>query len=150
MLLTSSGRKRALMHLCLFTNFAQRWLVSICTQSIRNCHHSSLHFRLVCKFNNEFNWKYCLSYATRIKNNVIIPTVIAKVYATRRMISIYILGLGWYCQGVRFPQDDFYIYFFGRYCQGVRFPQDDFDIYFRFWPILPRCTLPAGWFSYIF
>ena len=36
MLLTSSDTKRTLMHLFLFTNSAQRELVSICTQSIRN------------------------------------------------------------------------------------------------------------------
>ena len=34
MLLTSSDTKRTLMHLFLFTNSAQRELVSICTQSI--------------------------------------------------------------------------------------------------------------------
>ena len=37
MLLTFSDTKRTLMHLFLFTNSAQRELVSICTQSIRNC-----------------------------------------------------------------------------------------------------------------
>ena len=37
MLLTSSDTKRTLMDLFLFTNSAQRELVSICTQSIRNC-----------------------------------------------------------------------------------------------------------------
>ena len=37
MLLTSSDTKRTLMHLCLFTKSAQRDLVSICPQSIRNC-----------------------------------------------------------------------------------------------------------------
>ena len=36
MLLTSSDTKRTLMHLLLFTNSAQRELVSICTQSIHN------------------------------------------------------------------------------------------------------------------
>ena len=36
MLLTSSDTKRTLMHLLLFTNSAQRELVSICTQRIRN------------------------------------------------------------------------------------------------------------------
>ena len=36
MLLTSSVTKRTLMHLFLLTNSAQRELVSICTQSIRN------------------------------------------------------------------------------------------------------------------
>ena len=36
-LLTSSDTKRTLMHLFLFTNSAQRELVSICTQGIRNC-----------------------------------------------------------------------------------------------------------------
>ena len=36
MLLTSSDTKRKLMHLFLFTNSAQRELVSICTQSISN------------------------------------------------------------------------------------------------------------------
>ena len=37
MLLTSSDTKRTLMHLFLLTNSTQRELVSICTQSIRNC-----------------------------------------------------------------------------------------------------------------
>ena len=37
MLLTSSDTKRTLRHLFLFTNSVQRELVSICTQSIRNC-----------------------------------------------------------------------------------------------------------------
>ena len=37
MLLTSSDTKRTLMHLFLFTNSAQRELVIICTQNIRNC-----------------------------------------------------------------------------------------------------------------
>jgi len=36
MLLTSSDTKRSLMHPFLFTNSAQRELVSICTQSIRD------------------------------------------------------------------------------------------------------------------
>jgi len=36
MLLTSSDTKRTLMHQLLFTNSAQRELVSICTHSIRN------------------------------------------------------------------------------------------------------------------
>ena len=36
-LLTSSDTKQTLMHLFLFTNPTQRELVSICTQSIRNC-----------------------------------------------------------------------------------------------------------------
>ena len=36
MLLTSSDTKRTLMHLFLFTNSAQRELVSICTQSIHD------------------------------------------------------------------------------------------------------------------
>ena len=34
------------MHLFLFTNSAQRELVSICTQSIRNCNKLSLHYSL--------------------------------------------------------------------------------------------------------
>ena len=37
MRLTSSDTKRTLMHFFLFTNSSQRELVSICTQSIRNC-----------------------------------------------------------------------------------------------------------------
>ena len=37
MVLSSSGTKRTLMHRFWFTNSAQRELVSICTQSIRNC-----------------------------------------------------------------------------------------------------------------
>jgi len=37
MLLTSLDIKRTLRHLILFTNSSQRELVSICTQSIRNC-----------------------------------------------------------------------------------------------------------------
>ena len=35
--LTFSDTKRTLMHLFLFTNSAQREMVSICTQSLRNC-----------------------------------------------------------------------------------------------------------------
>jgi len=37
MLLTSSDTKRTLMHLFFFANSTQKELVSICTQSIRNC-----------------------------------------------------------------------------------------------------------------
>ena len=37
MLLSSLDTRRTLVHLFLFTNSAQRELVSICTQSIRNC-----------------------------------------------------------------------------------------------------------------
>ena len=44
--LTSSDTKRTLMHLFLFTNSAQRELVSICTQSIRNCNKLSLPYIL--------------------------------------------------------------------------------------------------------
>ena len=47
MLLTSSDTKRTLMHLFLFTNSGERELVSICTQSIRNCNTLSLHYNLV-------------------------------------------------------------------------------------------------------
>ena len=47
MLLTSSDTKQTLMHLFLFTNSAQWELVSICTQSIRNCNQLSLHYILV-------------------------------------------------------------------------------------------------------
>jgi len=47
MLLTSSDTKRTLRHLFLFTNFAQREMVSICTQSKRNCNILSLHYILV-------------------------------------------------------------------------------------------------------
>ena len=43
-LLSSSDTKRTLMHLFLLTNYAQRELVSICTQSIRNCIQLSLHY----------------------------------------------------------------------------------------------------------
>ena len=50
MLSASSDTKRKLMHLFLFTNSAQRELVSICTQSIRNCNLLSLHHIL--------GWKY--------------------------------------------------------------------------------------------
>jgi len=46
MLLTSSDTKRTLMHQFLFTNSAQRELVSMCTQSIRNCNQLSLHHNL--------------------------------------------------------------------------------------------------------
>jgi len=46
MLLTSSDTKRTLMHLFLFTNSAQRELVTICTQSIRNC-NKPLHYIFV-------------------------------------------------------------------------------------------------------
>ena len=43
-LLTSSDTKRTLVHLFLFTKFAQRELFSICTQSIHNCNLLSLHY----------------------------------------------------------------------------------------------------------
>ena len=46
MLLTSSETGRTLMHQFLFTKFAQRELVSMCTQSIRNCNQLSLHHNL--------------------------------------------------------------------------------------------------------
>ena len=46
MLLTSSDTKRTLMHLFLFTNFAQRELVSICTHSIHDRNKLSLHYTL--------------------------------------------------------------------------------------------------------
>ena len=39
MLLISSDTKRTLMHLFLFTNSAQRELISKCTHSIRNCNY---------------------------------------------------------------------------------------------------------------
>jgi len=44
MLLSSSDTKRTLMHLFLFTNSAQRKLVSICTQSIHDRNKLSLHY----------------------------------------------------------------------------------------------------------
>ena len=46
MLLISSDTKQILMHLFLFTNSAQRELVSICTQSKRNLNLLSLHYNL--------------------------------------------------------------------------------------------------------
>ena len=46
MLLSSSDTKPTLIHLFLFTNSAQSELVSICTQSIRNCNLLSLHYNL--------------------------------------------------------------------------------------------------------
>ena len=46
MLLTFSDTKRTLMHLLLFTNSAQRELVSICTQSIHNRNWLSMHYTL--------------------------------------------------------------------------------------------------------
>ena len=46
LLLTTSDTKRTLMLLFLFTNSAQRELVSICTQSMRNCNYLSLHYNL--------------------------------------------------------------------------------------------------------
>ena len=46
MLLTSSDTKRTLMHLFVFTNSAQRELVSICTQSIHDRNKLSLHYIL--------------------------------------------------------------------------------------------------------
>ena len=46
MLLTSSDTKRTLMNLLLFTNSAQRELVSICTQSIHNRKWLSLPYIL--------------------------------------------------------------------------------------------------------
>ena len=47
MLLTSSDTIRTLMHLFLFTNSAQRELVSICSQSIHNRNKLSLPYILV-------------------------------------------------------------------------------------------------------
>ena len=47
-LLTSSDHKRTLMHLFLFTNSAQRELVSICTQSIYDRNKLSLPYILDC------------------------------------------------------------------------------------------------------
>ena len=44
MLLTSSDTRRTLMHLFLFTNSAQRELVSVCTQSIHNRNWLSLPY----------------------------------------------------------------------------------------------------------
>jgi len=46
MLLTSLDTKRTLMHLFLFTNSAQRELVSLCAQSIRNRNKLSLPYTL--------------------------------------------------------------------------------------------------------
>jgi len=46
MLSTSSDSIRTLMHLFLFTISAQRELVSICTQNIRNCNFLTLHYNL--------------------------------------------------------------------------------------------------------
>ena len=46
MLLISSDTKRTLRHLFLFTNSAQRELVSICTKSIRNFNWLSFHYIL--------------------------------------------------------------------------------------------------------
>ena len=45
-LLSSSDTRRTLMHLFLFTISAQRELVSICTQNIRNCNFLTLHYNL--------------------------------------------------------------------------------------------------------
>ena len=42
----SSDTKRTLMHLFLFTNSAQRELVSICTQSICNCNYTFGHWHV--------------------------------------------------------------------------------------------------------
>ena len=50
MLLTSSDTKRTLMHLFLFTNSAQRELVSVCRQSIRDSNYLSLNYNLVINF----------------------------------------------------------------------------------------------------
>ena len=44
--LAASDTRRTLMHLFLFTNSAQRQLVSICMQSISNCNELSLHYNL--------------------------------------------------------------------------------------------------------
>ena len=43
MLLSSSDTRETMMHLCLFTNTAQRELVLLCTQRIRNSNKLSLH-----------------------------------------------------------------------------------------------------------
>ena len=55
MLLTSSNTKWTLMHLFLFTNSAQRELVSICTQSINNCNYTC--FSNCCtSFHDKTSW----------------------------------------------------------------------------------------------
>ena len=45
-LLSTKDTKRTLMHLFLFTNSAQRELVSICTESIHNCNCTQLSINI--------------------------------------------------------------------------------------------------------
>ena len=62
MLLSSSDIKRTLMHFLLFTNTAQRELVSICTQNLRNCNQLSLHYNLGYPIINKKDFKdHCKS-----------------------------------------------------------------------------------------
>ena len=55
LLLTLLDTKRAIMHLFLFKNSAHRELISICTQSIRNCNKLSLHYNLAYNELKSFN-----------------------------------------------------------------------------------------------
>ena len=57
MLLTSSDTKRTLMHLFLFTNSAQRELVSICAQSIHDRNKLSLPY-IIDQFNHLWRLLY--------------------------------------------------------------------------------------------
>jgi len=82
MLLTSSDTKQILMHLFLFTNSEQRELISIWTQSIRNCNKLSLHYNLdfthqdiqiqgkLLKFWNEIEFEKMYIKCSGMKRNV--------------------------------------------------------------------------------
>ena len=71
MLLTSSDTKRTLMHLFLFTNFAQRELASICMQSIHDRNKLSLHYTLALKavlINAFFNETFLVKAKVRFES----------------------------------------------------------------------------------
>ena len=82
MLSTSSDTKQILMHLFLFTNSEQRELISIWTQSLRNCNKLSLHYNLdfthqdiqiqgkLLKFWNEIEFEEMYIKCSGMKRNV--------------------------------------------------------------------------------
>ena len=84
MLLTSSDTKRTLMHLFLFTNSAQSELVSICTQSIRNCNLLSLHYNLA--------WGNVSSYTQFEPDSPAFFNVIGYNQTDRQTSKVYIIA----------------------------------------------------------
>jgi len=81
MLLTSSDTKQTLMHLFLFTNSAQRELVSMCTQSIHDRNKLSLHYTL---WSLQAPWSVLHSY-TQSKR---LPRRLYKIHMVCFLISM--------------------------------------------------------------